>query len=97
MSVHSEPNTLAETLVEDGLDEPHPGELEQILTGIWKEVFCLEQISLDDNFFELGGNSLMGMELTELLAKRLAIEVPVLTVFQYPTIREMTEVIVAER
>jgi acyl carrier protein len=70
-------------------------DLEVAIGEIWKEVFQREEIDRDDNFFELGGNSLLGMDLTELLATRLDIHLPVLMLFQYPTIREMSEIICA--
>lgn len=77
---------------EDGSDEPR-GELEQEIARIWSEVFHLERVGRDDNFFALGGNSLLGMDLTEALADRLSIRVPVLVLFQYPSVRELAEII----
>jgi surfactin family lipopeptide synthetase A len=68
-----------------------PEELERALTQDWKEVFRLENVDRDDNFFELGGNSVLGMDLTERLASRLGIDVPVVVLFQHPTIRELVE------
>ena len=76
-------------------DEHTPEFLEQVVTEVWRSVFHLPNIDLDANFFELGGNSLLGMDLTDLLATRLGIEVPVLTLFQNPSIREMTAIIAA--
>jgi acyl carrier protein len=73
-------------------EEPH-GEFEQALAQVWRDTFRLEKIGRNDNFFGLGGNSLLGMELTELLANRLGIEVPVVLLFQYPSVREMAEAI----
>ena len=73
-------------------EEPQ-GELEIALAKVWRDTFKLDRIGRNDNFFGLGGNSLLGMELTELLAGRLGIEVPVVLLFQYPTVREMAEVI----
>lgn len=70
-------------------------ELEKAIAEVWQEVFHLPHIDRDANFFELGGNSLLGMDLTELLAARLDIEVPVVMLFQYPSIRELTAIIAA--
>jgi len=70
-------------------------DLEVAISQIWKEIFQREEIARDDNFFELGGNSLLGMDLTELLAARLDIHIPVLMLFQHPTISEMSEIICA--
>lgn len=71
--------------------------LEAAITEVWKEVFHLDAIDRYTNFFELGGNSLLGMDLTELLCDRLDIEVSVLTLFMNPSIHEMTQVIAADQ
>lgn len=68
-------------------------ELEHAITQAWQETFRIAPIGPDTNFFELGGNSLLAMDLTELLQTRLGIEVPALTLYQYPTIHEMAELI----
>jgi Phosphopantetheine attachment site len=78
-------------------DEPIDEGLEDAIAEVWQEVFHLENIDHNANFFELGGNSLLGMDITELLAMRLGIEVPVLTIFQHPSIREMTSVIITDQ
>jgi hypothetical protein len=72
-------------------EEPQ-GEAEQAMATVWREVFGFDRIGRNDNFFELGGNSLLGMELTETLDERLGIQLPVVTLFLNPTIREITEV-----
>lgn len=74
-------------------DELSPELLEKAVTEVWQNIFHLPNIDRDANFFELGGNSLLGMDLTELLATRIGVEVPVLTLFQNPSIREMTAII----
>jgi acyl carrier protein len=52
-------------------------------------VFHLEKVGRDDNFFELGGDSLVGMRLTEAFANSLSIQLPVVAIFQNPTVREL--------
>jgi aryl carrier-like protein len=65
------------------------GDLEEALARIWCQVFRVERIGRDDNFFELGGDSVLGMSLTELLAASLSVQLPVVDLFQNPTIREL--------
>jgi len=65
--------------------------LEQVLGTVWSEVFRREQVGVEENFFELGGNSLLGMDLTELIRARLGIGVSVVMLYQYPSIREMAQ------
>lgn len=73
--------------------EAPQGKLEEGIAELWRELFHLDEVSRNANFFELGGNSLLGMDLSEMFSARLAIDVPVVVLFQYPTIREMAEVV----
>jgi tyrocidine synthetase III len=70
-------------------------ELERDIEAVWREVFRLERVGREENFFELGGNSLLGMDLSDMLATRLGVQVPVLAVFQHPSIREIAEFLIA--
>ena len=82
-----------EPFCESGEYEEPQGDLEQAVAQLWKDLFHVERIGRSDNFFELGGNSLLGMDLSEMLATRLSIEVPVVTIFQNPTVAEIAKVI----
>jgi hypothetical protein len=72
-------------------EEPQ-GELEQAIAQLWKDLFHLDRVGRNDNFFELGGNSILGMDLSEMLTTRLSLEVPILAIFQRPTIAEIAQV-----
>ena len=65
---------------------PPQNELEELLTTIWSDVLKLDPIGTGDSFFELGGNSLLGVRVVGRVAEALNREVPVLALFQYPTI-----------
>jgi amino acid adenylation domain-containing protein len=73
--------------------EAPKGEREQVLAGIWQELLRLDRIGRYDNFFELGGHSLLGMKLVMRIAERLQVSLAVTAVFQYPTLRQLSEVI----
>ena len=73
-------------------EEPQ-GELEQAIAQLWKDLFHVDRVGRNDNFFELGGNSLLGMDLSEIFTTCLSLEVPILTIFQHPTIAEIAQVI----
>jgi hypothetical protein len=78
---------------EEDTQELLKDEIERAILQIWREVFRLIEVQRDSNFFELGGNSLLAMELTERLAIRLGLEIPVLLLFQHPSVRAMAEII----
>jgi bacitracin synthase 2 len=57
------------------------------LAEIWKDTLGLENIDLDRAFVEAGGTSLLANELVDRLSRELGIVVPVIQVFEYPTLR----------
>ena len=48
-------------------------------------------MGIDDNFFELGGDSLLLLRLRSRLQAVVGREVPVVALFQFPTIRSFAE------
>jgi amino acid adenylation domain-containing protein len=73
--------------------EAPQGEVEQILAGIWQALLGVEQVGRHDNFFELGGHSLHTMQLTAKVSGWFGVNLPVIAVFQAPTIQHMAEVV----
>ncbi|ABX04217.1 non-ribosomal peptide synthetase [Herpetosiphon sp.] len=67
--------------------------LEQILAGIWSELFAQPAISIDANFFELGGHSLLATRVASRLQETLHKTIPVSLFFQYPTIKQLAHVL----
>ncbi|MFD4496354.1 amino acid adenylation domain-containing protein [Streptomyces sp. NPDC058486] len=63
--------------------------LGQTVAAIWRDVLGTEHIGADDNFFDLGGHSLLLMRVQARLAEALDRDVPVLDLFQYPTVRAL--------
>jgi amino acid adenylation domain-containing protein len=64
---------------------------EKTLCRIWREALRLNQIGVDDDFFELGGHSLIGTKLITTVAECFAVPLTAVAVFQYPTIRRMSQ------
>ena len=60
--------------------------LERTIAGIWCELLHVEQVGLRDNFFDLGGHSLLVVQMQARLRDALGRDVPVVKLFQYPTI-----------
>ena len=60
--------------------------IQKTIAGIWKEVLGREKVGIHDNFFDLGGNSLDFVKVSSRLKENLNREIPVVTLFTYPTI-----------
>ena len=67
--------------------------VEKIMTGIWAEVFRCNQVGIYDNFFEMGGDSLQVVKLFLKIEKRFHITLPLNTIFRFPSISELSDVI----
>lgn len=59
---------------------------EKEVAGIWAEVLGLEEVGVDDDFFELGGSSLRAARVMRRLNSRFAVDLPVRTLFERPTV-----------
>ena len=85
--------------IEDYRAEPKetfvaPGDtLEKHLTGAWEKVLGLQQVGIKDNFFALGGHSLLAVQLMAEIKKVTGQRIPVITLFQSPTIEQLAETI----
>lgn len=62
---------------------------EVMLATLWGEVLGVAQIGIDDNFFELGGHSMIAVQVMTRLEKQTGRRLPLATLFEYPTIREL--------
>ena len=60
--------------------------LERAIAAVWREELKLPSVGLDDNFFDLGGHSLLLAKVHARLREALGRELPLLDLFQYPTI-----------
>ena len=63
--------------------------LEQAIAAIWKDILSVENPGADDNFFDFGGHSLQVVQVQNRLRESLGVELPVIKLFQYPTIRSL--------
>jgi amino acid adenylation domain-containing protein len=75
-----------------------PGnELEKQIALVWQEVLQLNTVGIHDNFFDLGGNSINVIQLASKLNVALAKEIPVVSLFTYPTIDALANHILREK
>ncbi|WP_413465005.1 amino acid adenylation domain-containing protein [Aerosakkonema funiforme] len=68
-------------------------ETEQVVAGIWAEVLRVEKVGIDDNFLDLGGHSLLATQVIARLQAAFQMELPLRTIFESPTVRELAEAI----
>jgi amino acid adenylation domain-containing protein/non-ribosomal peptide synthase protein (TIGR01720 family) len=68
---------------------PPQTEMEHTIAGVWQKMFGVEDISIDDNFFDLGGHSLLLVQTHSRLLEALRTEFPIVTLFEYPTVRSL--------
>ncbi|HEX2768792.1 MAG TPA: non-ribosomal peptide synthetase, partial [Geobacteraceae bacterium] len=60
--------------------------LEEVLTGIWREVLGLKQVGVHDNFFDLGGHSLLATQVISRVRLTFDTDVPLRCLFESPTV-----------
>jgi amino acid adenylation domain-containing protein len=69
--------------------------VEQVLASLWAGLLKVNRVGLSDNFFELGGHSLLGVQLISRIRELLLVELPLLTLFEAPTISLLASAIIA--
>jgi amino acid adenylation domain-containing protein len=77
--------------------EPETGAEAEALTMIEERVaeivstyLHVEPVGLDENFFMLGGHSMLGAQVIARLADTFGVEIPLRTLFDGPTVRELS-------
>jgi hypothetical protein len=61
-------------------------DLERLIAEIWRQVLPTASFGAHDNFFDRGGHSLLLAQVATALGARLGREIPVLTLFENPTV-----------
>lgn len=82
--LHARP-ALATTYV------PPRSELESTVLQIWQQALGINQLGIHDNFFDLGGNSLIGLRMINTVKKTLQIELPIMALFEGPTVSALCQ------
>lgn len=62
---------------------------ESTLAEIVSDVLKVDKVGIHDNFFELGGHSMLGTMVVSLIAEKFAVELPLRTLFEAPTVEEI--------
>lgn len=77
--------------------EPPSNEVEEKLVTIWQEVLAAEKVGVHDNFIDLGGHSLLVISIIARIHQKFNVELEIQDVFDNPTIRELSQVIMASK
>jgi acyl transferase domain-containing protein/acyl carrier protein len=64
-------------------------ELERTLVELWQQSLGVSPIGIQDNFFELGGDSLIAVQLSDRLKRRLKVDVPASSLYEGVTVQAL--------
>jgi hypothetical protein len=70
--------------------------IEEKLGELWGNVLGLGRVGIHDNFFEAGGHSLLATQFMSRLNATFAMDLPLRTLFEQPTIEELALVVTRE-
>jgi len=68
---------------------PPTDEIESALAEIWESYLGVAGIGRDDHFLEIGGDSLAAVTIAARIQDRFGCELPMVSLFEYPTIRSL--------
>lgn len=86
----------------DGASEDTPAPVyatavEETIARTWQEALGVAQVGREVNFFDLGGTSLLAIGVQQALEERLGRPVPVLKLFELPTVRSLAAYVAGEQ
>lgn len=98
------PQTPGNKLDRDALPDPRDQEptapyvaprnrREEIIAGLWEEVFKKDRVSVLDNFFELGGHSLLAVRLITKVTDTFPVKVPLKLFLENPTVEGFAKLV----
>lgn len=67
--------------------------IEKEIAKIWQDVLKINDVHLNSHFFDLGGHSITAIKVFHSIEEKLDVRLPVATLFQHPTLRELSVVV----
>jgi amino acid adenylation domain-containing protein/non-ribosomal peptide synthase protein (TIGR01720 family) len=80
-----------------GAGTPPRSATEELLAALWSELLSRTPVARQDSFFALGGHSLLAVRLVSRLRRLFAVELPLRSVFECPTLAELAARVEAAR
>ncbi|MEV5508543.1 phosphopantetheine-binding protein [Streptomyces orinoci] len=68
-------------------------ETEKAVAEAWSVVLKKDGFGMDEDFFAIGGNSMLATVVTYRLRERFGVELPLLLIFEHPTVTELATAI----
>ncbi|MFP2933201.1 phosphopantetheine-binding protein, partial [Pyxidicoccus sp. 3LG] len=81
--LHARPASLRTAYVAPTTD------LERTLVDLWQQSLGVAPIGVEDNFFELGGDSLIAVQLSDRLKRKLRVDVPASSLYEGVTVKAL--------
>jgi amino acid adenylation domain-containing protein/non-ribosomal peptide synthase protein (TIGR01720 family) len=89
-------HALAELAVIEEEGEAHVSPrtpTEEVLAGIWADVFARERVGVHDRFNDLGGHSLVAIQIVARARDAFTAQLPLRAIFEAPTVAQLAAVI----
>lgn len=64
------------------------------MATLWSDLLGVDQAAPEADFFDLGGHSLAAVRLFAKIRKEFLTDLPLATLFQSPTLRSLSEVVI---
>ncbi len=85
------PRKTAGAVAPAGAGELNP--VEQAIAQVWRDLLGVDDIATTDDFFALGGHSLAAVRLFARIRKQFAVDLPLATLFETPTLGELAALV----
>ena len=70
---------------------------EKMVCSIWQEALGLDKVGLTDDFFRIGGNSILAIQVSHRMSRKMDCDVKVADIFKFRTISRLLPVISGRR
>ncbi|UHA72709.1 non-ribosomal peptide synthetase [Paenibacillus sp. 481] len=68
-------------------------ETEESIVRLWESILGVDRVGIHNHFFEIGGNSIKAIVLSSRIKKQFGVDLPLRSIFQYPTVSEQAKFI----